>query len=135
MPQMIFVNLPVSDVAKSTEFYVGLGFTKNDQFSDESTSSIVVSDTIVFMLMTHEKFQGFTKKTIIDAKTQVQVLIALSRDSREAVDEIVNKAFATGGSPAQEAPEDHGFMYGWSFYDPDGHGIEVVWMDPAQLPE
>jgi predicted lactoylglutathione lyase len=132
MAQMIFVNLPVSDVAKSTEFYTGLGFTKNDQFSDETTSSIVLSDTIVFQIMTHEKFKGFTNKSIIDAKTQVQALFALSRDSREAVDEIVNKALATGGAPAQDA-QDHGFMYGWSFDDPDGHTIEVMWMDPAAL--
>jgi predicted lactoylglutathione lyase len=132
MAQMIFVNLPVSDVAKSTEFYTGLGFTKNEQFSDESTSSIVVSDTIVFMVMSHEKFKAFTNKSIIDAKTQVQTLIALSRDSREAVDEIVNKALATGGSPVQDA-QDHGFMYGWSFDDPDGHTIEVMWMDPAAI--
>jgi predicted lactoylglutathione lyase len=132
MTQMIFVNLPVSDVAKSTEFYTGLGFTKNEQFSDVTTSSIVLSDTIVFQIMTQEKFKGFTNKSIIDAKTQVQALFALSRDSREAVDEIVNKALATGGAPAQDA-QDHGFMYGWSFDDPDGHTIEVMWMDPAAL--
>jgi predicted lactoylglutathione lyase len=132
MTQMIFVNLPVSDVAKSTEFYTGLGFTKNEQFSDETTSSIVLSDTIVFQIMTQEKFKGFTNKSIIDAKTQVQALFALSRDSREAVDEIVNKALATGGAPAQDA-QDHGFMYGWSFDDPDGHTIEVMWMDPAAI--
>lgn len=132
MAQSIFVNLPVKDVEKSTAFYTGLGFEKNAQFSDENVSSIVISDTIVFMVMSQEFFKTFTTRQIADPSTHAQALFALSRDSREAVDEIADKALATGGAEANPA-QDHGFMYGRSFADPDGHIIEAVWMDPSAI--
>lgn len=132
MATMIFVNVPVKEVVKATDFYLGLGYTKNEQFSDESTSSIVISDTIVFMLLQDEKFQGFVSKPIGDAETYAFAAFAISVESREAVDTLVDKALATGGSPNKDAI-DLGFMYNRSFYDPDGNLIEVVWMDPSAI--
>lgn len=130
MSRMIFVNLPVADVKRSTAFYEAVGATKNPAFSDENTSCMVISDTIFVMLMTHEKFNFFTPKTIIDARTSSQVLLTLSSDSREAVDDMVNKA-AKDGKIDPRPQQDYGFMYGRSFDDPDGHSWEVMWMDPA----
>lgn len=132
MSRMIFVNLPVTDVKRSTTFYEAVGATKNPQFSDDATSCMVISDAIFVMLMSHEKFNSFTTKTIIDAHTSAQVLIALSADSRAAVDEMVGKA-AQGGKLDPTPQQDYGFMYGRSFEDPDGHIWEVMWMDPAAV--
>jgi predicted lactoylglutathione lyase len=132
MSRMIFVNLPVTDVKRSTAFYEAVGATRNPQFCDESTSCMVISDTIFVMVMSHEKFNSFTTKTIVDAHKNAQVLIALSADSREAVDEMVNKA-AKGGKLDPTPQQDYGFMYGRSFEDPDGHIWEVMWMDPAAI--
>ena len=132
MPQMIFVNLVVESAAKATEFYTGLGFTKNEQFSDANTSSIVISDTIVLMLLEHEKMAGFTTRPIADTRAGVWGSVALSAESREQVDELADKALALGASPNKE-PMDMGFMYGRNFFDLDGHLIELVWMDPAAI--
>jgi predicted lactoylglutathione lyase len=130
--QMIFVNLPVNDVDASKKFFTELGYSINAQFSDENTASVVISDTIVAMLLAKQTYATFTKKEIADATKTSEVLIALSAESREKVDELVEKALAAGGSPAGE-PQDHGFMYGRSFDDLDGHTWEVVWMDPAAV--
>ena len=130
MPQMIFVNLPVKDLAKSMAFFQALGFSFNPQFTDETAACMVISDTIFAMLLTHEKFAGFSPKPIADTSKTTEVLIALSRDDREAVDAIVKAALAAGGSTFNE-PQDHGFMYGHAFRDLDGHVWEVFWMDPA----
>ncbi|CAM5340066.1 MULTISPECIES: VOC family protein [Streptomyces] len=130
--QMIFVNLCVSDVAASKKFFTELGYTINEQFSDDTTASVVISETIVVMVHTEEKYRQFTKKEIADSKTTSEVLIALSSESREKVDELVEKAVAAGGSVSGET-QDHGFMYGRAFDDPDGHTFEVVWMDPAAV--
>ncbi|MEU0070437.1 VOC family protein [Streptomyces sp. NPDC006332] len=130
--QMIFVNLPVNDLDASKKFFTELGYTINPQFSDENAASVVISDTIVAMLLTKSFYATFTKKEIADATRTSEVLIALSAESREKVDELVEKALAAGGSPAGET-QDHGFMYGRSFDDPDGHTWEVVWMDPAAI--
>lgn len=130
MPQMIFVNLPVKDLAKSMDFFKALGFSFNPQFSDETGACMVISDTIFAMLLTHEKFAGFSPKPIADTQKTTEVLIALSRDDREAVDAIVTAALAAGGSTFSE-PQDHGFMYGRAFRDLDGHVWEAFWMDPA----
>lgn len=132
MPQMIFVNLPVKDLDKSMAFFKALGFSFNPQFTDETAACMVISDTIFAMLLTHAKFKEFTPKAIADASQTSEVLIALSRDSREAVDRIVADAIAAGGSTYSK-PQDHGFMYGHGFQDPDGHIWEVMWMDPAAL--
>jgi uncharacterized protein len=127
-PTMIFVNLPVADLAKATAFYERIGATKNPQFSDDTASCMVISDTIFVMLLTHAKFSQFTPKKIVDARISSEVLIALSADSRSKVDEIVGKA-ADGGKADPAPAQDFGFMYERSFEDPDGHIWEVVWMD------
>src|SRR5438046_1726841 len=117
MSKTIFINLPVADVAKATGFYEALGFTKDERFSAEHASSMQYSDTIVFMLLGHEFFKGFTPKPIADAHTSTEVLLALSCDSREAVDAIVDKAAAAGGKVDIREKQDLGFMYGRSFED------------------
>lgn len=130
---MIFINLPVSDLAASTAFYVGLGATKNPQFSDDNGSCIVFSNTIYAMLLTHARFADFTKRTIIDPRTSVQAMFALSADSRDEVDDLVAKAVKAGGGADPNPSQDYGFMYGRSFDDPDGNIWEVFWMDPAAV--
>ncbi|MBO0914381.1 VOC family protein [Streptomyces laculatispora] len=132
MPQMIFVNLPVKDLETTKGFFGKLGFSFNPQFSDENTACLVISDTIFAMLITEPRFKDFTKKEISDASKTTEVLLALSAESREKVDEMADAALAAGGSPANE-PQDLGFMYGRSFQDPDHHIWEVVWMDPSAV--
>ncbi|MEU5508356.1 VOC family protein [Streptomyces fungicidicus] len=130
--QMIFVNLPVNDLDATKRFFTALGYTINPQFSDETAASVVISDTIIAMMLTREKYAQFTKKEIVDATKSSEVLIALSAESREKVDELVEKAVAAGGTISGET-QDHGFMYGRAFDDLDGHTWEVVWMDPAAV--
>jgi len=129
MPKLIFVNLPVTDLRRSTAFYQALGAEKNEQFSDHTATCIVFSETIHAMLLTHEKFRQFTPKAIADAKTTSEVLICISADSREEVDTLVTKATGAGGTADPTPTQDYGFMYGRSFEDPDGHIWEVMWMD------
>ncbi len=131
MPQMIFVNLPVADLKRATSFYETIGAVKNPQFSDETASCMVFSETIYAMLLTHDKFRQFTSKKIVDAKTSSEVLIALSADSRADVDALVEKARAGNVVIDPTPTQDFGFMYGRSFEDPDGHIWEVFWMDVA----
>jgi predicted lactoylglutathione lyase len=130
--QMIFVNLPVNDLDASKKFFTELGYSINPQFSDDNAASVVISDTIVAMLLTKPFYATFTKKEIADATQTSEVLVALSAESRAKVDELVDKALAAGGSPSGET-QDHGFMYGRSFDDLDGHTWEVIWMDPAAI--
>ncbi|MEW2449834.1 VOC family protein [Streptomyces parvulus] len=130
--QMIFVNLATNDLAASKKFFTGLGYEINAQFSDDTTASIPLSETIVVMVHTPEKYHQFTKKDIVDSAKSSEVLLALSAESREKVDELVEKAVAAGGSVSGET-QDHGFMYGRAFDDVDGHTFEVVWMDPAAV--
>ncbi|MEE1728402.1 VOC family protein [Streptomyces microflavus] len=132
MAQMIFVNLPVKDLATSKGFFEKLGYGINPQFSDDKTACVVLSDTIFVMLLTEPRFKDFTKKDIADASRTAEVILALSADSREKVDELADAALAAGGSPAGET-QDLGFMYGRSFQDPDHHIWEVMWMDPAAV--
>ena len=129
MAKMIFVNLPVADLARSTAFYQAIGADKNAQFSDDTASCMVLSDTIHVMLLTHDKFRQFTPRKIVDAKTASEVLICISADSRNAVEQMVGKAKAAGGVLDPGPQQDFGFMYGRSFEDPDGHIWEVMWMD------
>jgi uncharacterized protein len=129
MPRMIFVNLPVRDLPRATAFYEAVGAVRNPQFSDHTASCMVFSDTIYAMLMTHDKFRQFTPKQIADARTTSQVLLCLSADSRDAVDDMVGKAAGAGGAADPSPKDDYGFMYGRSFEDPDGHIWEVMWMD------
>ncbi|HWU94110.1 MAG TPA: VOC family protein [Sphingomonas sp.] len=129
MPQMIFVNLPVSDVAKSTAFYEAIGCTKDARFSNEQASAMQLSEEIVFMILSKDFFQTFTPKPIADAHSVTEALICISRDSRDAVDAIVEAAGRAGGKADVREKQDMGFMYGRSFEDPDGHIFEPMFMD------
>lgn len=130
--QMIFVNLPVNDLDASKKFFTELGYTINPQFSDENAASVVISDTIVAMLLKKPFYSTFTKKEIADSAQTSEVLICLSAESREKVDELVEKAVAGGGTVSDQV-QDHGFMYGRAFDDLDGHTWEIMWMDPAAV--
>ena len=127
----MFVNLAVRDLKRSVDFFTKLGFTFNPKFTDENATCMIVNDDAYVMLLVEPFFKTFTKRQICDTKAQTEGLFALSADSRTDVDEMVKTAVAAGGSYAVD-PQDHGFMYGWSFYDPDGHHWEVFWMDPKE---
>ena len=129
MSKLIFINLPVRDLPRSIAFYEALGAQKNEQFTDHTAACMVFSETIHVMLLTHDKFRQFTPKKIADAKQTTEVLLCVSADSKEAVDEMVSKAGAAGGLADPGPKQDYGFMYGRSFEDPDGHIWEVMWMD------
>ena len=133
MPKMIFVNLPVKDLTAAIRFYKAIGCEQNMQFSNEQAAMMVWSDAISFMLLTHEYFGTFTAKRIPDAQQTCQVLLALSRDSRDDVDAITQAAAAAGGKADVRPPQDMGFMYSRAFQDPDGHVFEPVWMDMAAV--
>ncbi|MEH6683161.1 MAG: VOC family protein [Qipengyuania sp.] len=135
MSKLIFVNLPVTDLARSTAFYEAVGFTKNPKFSNEQASCMVWSDTIHFMLLRHDFWKTFTDKQIGDAPKAAQVLLCLTRDSRDEVDAMVAQAGAAGGGLDPTPVQDMGFMYGRSFEDPDGHIFEISWMDPQMAAE
>jgi predicted lactoylglutathione lyase len=132
MPQMIFVNLPVIDVARSRKFFEALGYKINEQFSDPTAACVVVSDAIYFMILNHERFQGFATKPLADPAKTTAVMIALSQDSCAAVDTITEAALKAGGSEPKPA-QDMGFMYNRTFHDPDGNVFEPMWMDPAAV--
>ena len=128
----IFVNLAVRDLKRSMEFFAKLGFEFNPQFTDNNAACMIVSQEAFVMLLTEPFFKGFTKRDICNTSTHTEGMFALSCSSRAEVDEMVKKAIAAGGSHAMD-PQDHGFMYGWSFYDVDGHHWEVVWMAPEAI--
>lgn len=126
----IFVNLPTTDLDRSKAFYEALGFSINPLFTDENAACVVLGDNIYFMVLTREYLGTFTDKQIIDPKTQAQVSIALSRDSREDVDDVLAKGLAAGGSEPREA-QDYGFMYSRDLDDPDGNNLSFLFMEPA----
>ena len=128
----MFVNLPVRDLKRSIEFFTRLGFTFNPRFTDEQGTCMIVGEDAYVMLLVQERFKDFTKKQLCDTSTHTEGLVALSCASRAEVDEMVKTAIAAGGSHAVD-PIDHGFMYGWSFYDLDGHHWEVFHMDPQAV--
>lgn len=130
MSTQIFVNLPVKDLGRSVEFFTKLGYKFNPQFTDENATCMIIGENIFAMLLVESFFRTFTPKPIAEAKNSTEVLVALSADSREEVDRIVNAAIAAGGRRYKD-PDDKGFMYGWGFEDPDGHIWEHVWMDSA----
>jgi predicted lactoylglutathione lyase len=132
MATKLFVNLPVSNLKKSIEFFTELGFTFNPQFTDETATCMIVAEDIFVMLLTKEKFKTFTPKEICDATKSTEVLLALSFESRERVDELVRQAVAAGGTTYNE-PQDHGFMYSHGFQDLDGHIWEIFYMDPSTI--
>lgn len=129
MPKMIFLNIPVADLAKSVSFYESVGARKDERFCDGTAAMMVFSEAIHVMLLTHDKFRQFTTKQIADARTTAEVLICISADSRDGVDEMVGMAGSAGAVIDPSPKQDYGFMYGRSFEDPDGHVWEVVWMD------
>jgi len=128
----LFVNLAVHDLARSKDFFAKLGFSFDPRFTDENAACMVLSDEAYVMLLTVPFFRRFTNRELADPARHTEGLYALSCESRAEVDALVKKAIAAGGKHAME-PVDHGFMYSWSFYDPDGHHWEVLWMDPKQL--
>jgi uncharacterized protein len=131
MPQTIFVNLPVADVARATAFYEAIGCTIDPRFSSPTASAMVFCETLTFMLLDRDFFQSFTPRAVADAQLVTEVLIALPLESRAAVDAIVERAAAVGGSGDIRPVQDMGFMYGRSFTDPDGHIFEPFHMDMA----
>jgi uncharacterized protein len=133
MARKIFVNLPIRDMERSQAFFRSLGFSFNPQFTNEQGACMVVSEDIFVMLLVEPFFQTFTKKPIADARKGTEVLVCLSCDSRDEVDQLVKKALSAGAT-APNAPQDHGFMYAHGFEDLDGHMWELVWMDPAATP-
>jgi predicted lactoylglutathione lyase len=128
MTRSIFVNLAVRDLKKSMDFFSSLGFEFNPQFTDDKAACMIINDDSYVMLLTQPFFQTFTKREICATATATEALIAISCDSRAKVDEMVRKAVAGGGKEAMDK-QDLGFMYGGSFYDPDGHHWEAIWMD------
>jgi len=134
MSKMIFVNLPVRDLAKAKAFYEAIGAVNNPQFSDATSACMVVSDTI-FVMLTHDKWAFFTKKPIADARNASEALLAISCDTRQAVDTMTDAAAAHGGKADVNFKQDHDFMYGRSFEDPDGHIWEPFFMDMSQMPQ
>jgi len=135
MSKLVFINLPVSDLPRATAFYEAVGATRNEQFCDGTASCMVFSDTIHVMLLTHDKFRQFTPRAVADARKSSEVLICLSADSRADVDATLARAQTAGGATDTSPKQDHGFMYGRSFEDLDGHIWEVMWMDMAAAQE
>jgi hypothetical protein len=133
MPKMLFVNLPVKDLAEATRFYEAIGFEKNPQFSNEQASSMVWSEAITFQLMARDYYQTYTSKPIVDAHEVSAALFALSRDSREEVDAMVEAAARAGGKADVREAQDMGFLYVRTFADPDGNVFEPAWMDMSAM--
>jgi hypothetical protein len=125
--RLIFVNLPVADLAASKAFFGALGFSFDEKFTDDSCACMVVSEQAYVMLLDRARFADFTGKPVADARTSTEAILCLSAASREEVDSLADTALGAGASPAND-PMDHGFMYGRSFNDPDGHLWEVMWM-------
>ena len=134
MAKMIFVNLPVTDLPRSMMFYEAVGFTNNPMFTNEQAASMQWSDEIAVMLLTHDFWKTFTDRAIPNAHESAQVFLCLSHGSRDEVDAIVAKAGVAGGKAEPTPTQDHGFMYGSSFEDPDGHIWENVWMNMDAVP-
>ncbi len=132
MGTKIYVNLPVKDLNRSVEFFTNLGFKFNPQFTDENATCMIVGEDIFVMLLVEKFFKTFTKKEISDATNSTEVIVALSADSRENVDGMISKVIKAGGIESRE-PQDHGWMYGRSFEDINGHIWEVIYMDESAI--
>ena len=132
MATQIFVNLPVKNLKKSMEFFTKLGYSFNPQFTDKTAACMIVSEDIYVMLLTKAKFREFIPKGICNAKKSTEVLLCLSCESREKVDEMVRKAIAAGGTTYAQF-KDYGFMYQHGFQDPDGHIWELIHMEPSAI--
>jgi len=134
MANQIFVNLPVKDLGKTIEFFKKLGFEFNPQFTDENATCMVVNDNIFVMLLVEKFFKTFTQKEICDTTKNTEVIIALSTESREKVDQMLENVIKAGGKESRK-PQDHGWMYGRSFEDLNGHLWEIIYMDEKALKE
>jgi predicted lactoylglutathione lyase len=134
MTTKVFINLPAKDLNQSIAFFTKLGYTFNPQYTDETATCMIISETIYAMLLTEKKFKEFTKKEIADAKKTTEVLIALDVESRSKVDEMVKTAKAAGGIIYAEA-QDHGWMYQHGYADLDGHQWELLYIDEAAAPK
>ena len=133
-PRMIFVNIAVRDLPRSRSFFEQIGFSFDLRFTNDEAACLVLDEGHNYvMLLTREKFGGFTRKEIVDSTRSIEAILAISAESRAAVDELVDAALAAGGSPTGETV-DYGFMYYRSFLDPDGHTWEVLWMDESAVP-
>ena len=134
MAAKIFVNLPVEDLNKTIKFFTKLGFKFNPQFTDINGTCMIVCENILVMLLVEKFFKTFTKKEICDAWKSTEVILALAVESRKEVDEMITKAIKAGGKEPRE-PQDHGWTYGRSFEDINGHIWEVFYMDIGAMPE
>jgi predicted lactoylglutathione lyase len=130
--RMLFVNIPVADLERSKAFFARLGFSYNPRFTDETAACMLVGEQAFVMLLSHETFAQFAHLPMADPTTHTLALYCFSASSREEVDAVAAAALAAGGTEADGA-EDHGFMYSRSFFDLDGHGWQVMWMDPAAV--
>ncbi|MES2806912.1 VOC family protein [Flavobacterium sp. ZE23DGlu08] len=134
MASKIFINLAVKDLKKSIDFFTTLGFSFNPQFTDEQATCMIIGENIFAMLVTEQRFKDFTKKEICNANKNTEVLLAMDAESKEKVDEMVKNAVDAGGTIYME-PQDHGWMYGHSFADLDGHQWEIFYMDESAIPK
>ena len=132
MGTKIFVNLPVKDLERSIEFFTKLGYKFNPQFTDETAACMIISEDIYVMLLTKAKFKEFTPKKICNAMKSTEVLVCLSCESRDKVNDMVSKAVAAGGTTYAQS-KDYGFMYQHGFQDPDGHIWELIYMEPSAI--
>ena len=132
MTTKIFVNLPVKDLNRAVEFFTKLGFKFNPQFTDKNATCMIISEDIFVMLLVEEFFKTFTKKEICNTSKNIEAIIALSAESRENVDEMINKAIEAGGIEPRK-PQDHGWMYDCAFEDIDGHLWEITYMNESSL--
>lgn len=134
MAKQIFINLPITDLKRSMDFYSKIGFTNNPQFTDETAACMILSDEIFVMLLTHAKFKEFIKKEIADTKKTTAVINSLSMNNNDEVNDFMTKALKAGGTEPTEA-RDYGFMQQRSIEDPDGHLWEVFYMDITKFPK
>jgi hypothetical protein len=134
MANKIFINLPVADLQKAMDFYTAIGFTNNPQFTDNTAACMLLTEEIYVMLLTHPKFNEFTKKEIANSFKTASVINSLSVDSNEEVNTMIEKSLAAGGKETNEA-KDYGFMQQRSFEDLDGHLWEVLYMDLSKFPQ
>ncbi|MBA2267709.1 MAG: VOC family protein [Thermoproteota archaeon] len=132
MTTKIFVNLPVKDLDRAVEFFTKLGFKFNPQFTDKNATCMIISEDIFVMLLVEEFFKTFTKKEICNTSKNIEAIIALSAESKEKVDEMINKAIEAGGAEPRK-PQDHGWMYDRAFEDIDGHLWEIIYMNESEL--
>jgi predicted lactoylglutathione lyase len=132
MSRLLFLNLPVSDLAASRAFFAELGFEFNEKFCDDGAICMVVSEQAYVMLLQRDRFADFVTKPVADPSSETALTVAITAEDRDAVDAFAATALAAGAGAAKD-PQDYGFMYQRSFHDLDGHLWEVAWMDPVAV--